>query len=79
MLKLSRHQQGALACLNNDGAASAYELKVGLNTLNGLSVRGLARMHGSLGNLFFPRNAKWEITDAGREVLARARATAKGE
>lgn len=51
--------------------ASAYRLGCSLNTLNALSLKGFVSLVSSLGNMAFPRNATWRITEAGRALLSR--------
>lgn len=68
-MKLSEAQRRALDYLSSCQGSSAHQMKVGLNTLNSLSLRGLVRMDHEVGNMAFLRNACWRITDAGRAAL----------
>ncbi len=68
-MKLSEAQRKALSHLSSVQGSSAYRMKVGLNTLNALSLRGLVKMDREIGNMAFPHNAIWRITPAGRAAL----------
>jgi len=69
--KLSDNQRRALEILRKGAPwPSAYDLGVGLGTLNSLEGRGLVMAHHGLGSLFSPHTAiKWSITEAGRAAL----------
>jgi hypothetical protein len=67
---LSPQQQKALARIGRRERASAYELRCSIATLCALERRRLIRVETTLGSIAFPRNAKAELRDAGRELLA---------
>lgn len=68
-MKLSEAQRRALNHLSSVQGSSSYRMKVGLGTLNALSLRGLVKVDRELCNMAFPHNACWRITDAGRAAL----------
>ena len=75
-MTLSKIQKVALIGLASAprGEASAYELKhftghrISTATMWALSSRGLAGMISAPGNMAFPANAVWRITEAGRRA-----------
>lgn len=68
-MKLSEAQRRALDHLASVQGSSSHRMKVGLNTLNSLALRGLVKMDSEVGDIAFPHNACWRITDAGRAAL----------
>ena len=66
-MKLTEPQKNVLLNSMKYGPSSAYRLGVSLNTLNALNLKGLIRLVESLGNIAFPRNAIWNITEKGKE------------
>jgi len=73
--ELTNPQRRALVGLSERiSGGSAYELQVGVNTLEALVRRGLANYTYDLGDMFFPRLRRFVITNMGREVVARGEA-----
>lgn len=67
---LTPKQQKALAGIGLMGRASAYDLRVSISTLCALERRKLIRVETTLGSIAFPRNAKAELREDGRKLLA---------
>lgn len=52
---------------------SAFDLRVGLNTLGSLEMKRMVECKEELGSMFSPRtNLQWRITDKGRKALTEA-------
>lgn len=78
MTPLSPKMHEALVALSRqpDGRASAYGLRVSMATMEGLHNRRLIKRHCISGWMFSPRTCSWQITDAGREIVAKAEGNA---
>lgn len=68
MGKLTPKMTEALTMLSS-GPNSAYTMGVSLGTLEAMSKRGLVSKIHAIGNMAWPRIAKWQITDDGRAAL----------
>ncbi len=69
MEKLTRSMRSVLLTLAQFKTASAYSMGVSLTTVEALSNRGLIEPVGN-GHYAFPRSGAWQITDAGRAIVA---------
>lgn len=69
-MKISPRQREALAKLADATQATAYDLRIGMNTLEALEGRGLLTARRGLGSMAFPHTSiQWRITPAGRAAL----------
>ena len=66
-MKLSKQQEYAINGMSKNGwPSTAFELQVGLNTMDALRSRGLVRCinHGVLGSQYSPRTTlEWVLID----------------
>lgn len=60
--KLSKRQKEAIEKMKDGEWHSAYDLQVGINTLEALVRKGFVRTRYQLGSMAFPHNAsKWQL------------------